>query len=97
MIVDIEIVIPGASLAELDLATRQVARQLAAIHGCEVSHRLSQSPDGSKSADGATIGQIVLAVVGSGGVAAGVLSTVGGWLGRNREAKLRIKRGDSEF
>ncbi len=49
-----------------------------------------QPPPGSRGLDAGTIGQIVVAMVGTQGLA-GLISTVMGWLGRGHQAPRTIR------
>jgi hypothetical protein len=43
------------------------------------------------------LGQILLTAMGSGGIAVTLVSVLRDWLTRNKDFKLRIKRGETEI
>lgn len=94
--VEIELVNEHADASELDQATRALRDDLVDLDGCTVTQPNAPAPAGTKGIDPAVLGQLLLATVGSGGIAVTVVSVVRDWLMRNKDYKLRIKRGETE-
>jgi|SRR5262245_2051915 len=86
-----------ADASELDEATRQLRCELESHTALAVSAPLAAVPIGAKSADPAIVGQLLLAAVGSGGLAVTLVSVFKDWLFRHRGFKLKLKRGDDEI
>jgi hypothetical protein len=93
----LELVNEQADGSELDEATRTLQDDLDALDGCTVGQPSRPAPPGTKGLDAALTGQLLLATVGSGGIAVTLLSVLRDWLMRHKEYKLRIKRGEVEI
>jgi len=93
----IELVNEQADAREIDAATRSLLGELDALADWAVEPPRRTPPLGTKGLDAAVLGQLLLAAVGSGGIAATLLSVLRDWLMRNKEYTLRLKRGDREI
>jgi hypothetical protein len=73
----------GADDERLDLLTRQVGAELRQLEVRDVrpAPADAQPPPGSRGLDAASVGQLLVALLGTQGLAA-VISSVRGWLGR---------------
>ena len=76
----------GADDARLDTLTRQVRDELRELDVRDVwqAPAGTVAPPGSRGVDAGAIGQIMVAMVGTQGLA-GLISTVLGWLGRGQQ------------
>jgi len=83
--------------SELDAVTRRLMAELSRVDGCEVSQAAAAVPVGAKAIDAALLGQILLTLIGSGGIAVTLISVLRDWLTRHKDFKLKIKRGDTEI
>lgn len=93
----IQITSNAADASELDTATRRLMAELSAVEGCEISQSTAPAPDGAKAVGASRLGQLLLTAIGSGGIAATLVSVLRDWLTRHQDFKLRIKRGDTEI
>jgi hypothetical protein len=82
----------GADDARLDTLTRQVRDELRQLDVSEVLLAAggSEPPPGSRGVDAAAVGQIVVGMLGTQGLA-GLISTVLGWLGRGHDAPRTVR------
>ncbi len=81
----------------IEHATRSLRRELDALHDVQTASLAGAIPALAKAGGAIEIGQIALTLLGSGGVAVGVVSALKDWLLRNRRMKLRVKKGDMEI
>ena len=95
--ITIQLVGDGADASELDAAARRLISELSAVEGCEISPVTMPAPPGTKAADIGLLGQLLLTAIGSGGVVVTLVSVLRDWLTRNKDFKLKIKRGDAEI
>jgi len=93
----IQIASDEAEASELDTATRRLMAELSAVEGCEVSQASAAVPVGAKAGDAILLGQLLMSLIGSGGIAVTLISVLRDWLTRHQDFKLRIKRGDTEI
>ena len=93
----IQITSNAADASDLDTATRRLMAELSAVEGCEISQSSAVVPDGAKAVGASRLGQLLLTAIGSGGIAATLVSVLRDWLTRHQDFKLRIKRGDTEI
>lgn len=93
----IQITSNAADASELDTATRRLMAELSAVEGCEINQSPAAVPDGAKAVGASRLGQLLLTAIGSGGIAATLVSVLRDWLTRHQDFKLRIKRGDTEI
>jgi len=93
----IELVNEQADAGEIDAATRSLWGDLDALDDCTAAPPRDTAPPGAKGLDAAVVGQLLLAAVGSGGIAATLLSVLRDWLMRNKGYTLRLKRGNREI
>ena len=82
----------GADDARLDTLTRQLRHELRQLDVRDVRPVLAgtQPPPGSRGIDGSSVGSLVVAMLGTQGLA-GVISTVLGWLQRGHEAPRTVR------
>ena len=82
----------GADDLRLDTLTRQLRDELRQLDVRDVRPvpASAHPPAGSRGFDVATMGQLVVAMVGTQGLA-GLVSTVLGWLGRGHEAPRKVR------
>lgn len=82
----------GADDARLDTLTRQLRDELRRLDVRDVrpAPATTEPPPGSRGFDVAAVSQLVVAMVGTQGLAA-VVSTVLGWLGRGHEAPRTVR------
>jgi hypothetical protein len=82
----------GADDARLDGLTRQMRDELRQLDVLDV--RLvpdgAQPPPGSRGVDAGAVGQIMVAMLGTQGLA-GLITTVLGWLGRGHDAPRAVR------
>ena len=93
----IQITSDEADASELDTATRRLMAELSAVEGCEISQPSVAVPVGAKAGDAILLGQLLMSLIGSGGIAVTLISVLRDWLTRHQDFKLRIKRGDTEI
>ena len=93
----IQIANDEAEASELDAATRRLRAELSVVDGCEVSQPTASAPAGTKAADVSLLGQLLLTVMGSGGMAVTLISVLRDWLTRHKDFKIRVKRGETEI
>jgi hypothetical protein len=93
----IQIASDEADASELDAATRRLRAELQAVEGCDISQASTVVPMGAKAGDAISLGQLVLSLVGSGGIAVTLISVLRDWLTRHKDFKLKIKRGATEI
>jgi hypothetical protein len=82
----------GADEARLDSLTRQLRDELLELDVRDVrpAPAGTEVPPGSRGLDVASVGQLVVAMVGTQGLA-GLVSAVLGWLGRGHEAPRKVR------
>jgi hypothetical protein len=82
----------GADDVRLDTLSRQLLAELRQLDVGDVRFAPADTPPppGSRGLDSGTIGQIVVAMVGTQGLA-GLISAVLGWLGRGHQAPRTIR------
>lgn len=88
--------VEGDDAREVEQATRVLREELDRLRDVRADAVAGVLPAGAKAAGALELGQIVLTLLGSGGVAVGVIAALKDWLTRNRRMKLRVKRGDVE-
>jgi hypothetical protein len=93
----IQIASDEADASELDAATRRLMAELSAVDGCEISQPPAAVPVGAKAGDTILLGQLLMSLIGSGGIAVALISVLRDWLTRHKDFKLRIKREDTEI
>lgn len=93
----LEVCAPDADPRELDEATRQLRDEIERAADVAVTRPGVAAPPGAKSADAAIAGQLLLAAVGSGGIAVALVSVLKDWLFRHRGFRLRLRCGADEI
>jgi hypothetical protein len=93
----IQIASEEADASELDAATRRLMAELQAVEGCEINPASTVAPMGAKAGDAIPLGQLLVSLVGSGGIAVTLISVLRDWLTRHQDFKLRIKHGETEI
>ena len=82
----------GADEVRLDSLTRQLRNELLELDVRDVrpAPADTEAPPGSRGFDVATAGQLVVAMVGTQGIA-GLVSAVLGWLGRGHDSPRKVR------
>ena len=93
----LEVCSSDADARELDDATRRLRDEIERATDVAITWPAAVTPSGAKAADAAIVGQLLLAAIGSGGVAVTLVSVFRDWLSRHRGFKLRLRRGDDEI
>lgn len=93
----IQLVADDADPLELEGAVRRLHDELGMLTELEVARPTARAPRKSKSGELALAGQLLVTVLGSGGVAVAMVGVIKDWLSRHQGMKLRVKRGNDEI
>lgn len=93
----LELVASGAEPAEVEDALRRLHDELETVGGIDVSRPEGSAQRGAKAGEFSLVGQLLVTLLGSGGVAVAMVGVLKDWLTRHQGMKLRVKRGNDEI
>jgi hypothetical protein len=93
----IELVSDAADPCVIDSAARVLYEELRSIGSIEVTAEEVSSPANAKSATAGQLTTLVLTLLGSGGAFVAMINVLRDWLLRNKDVKIRVKRGTTEL